>query len=153
FEFSHSSWVRFVDIKSLNLAVDILNFSLVIYLFWYYYRRKPGGVPRRVFFITLFVSQIQLFFAYAYMCTLPVVDSIFNFLLGTVLSRTISSFFSKDDFADFLMGVEDKNSSIVETIECIRMQSDDGEVLRDFETVSINENEKDDDTTIVTPVK
>ncbi|CAG8762278.1 10273_t:CDS:2, partial [Racocetra persica] len=122
-------------------------------LFWYYYRLKPGCIPRRMFFITLFVSQAQLFFAYAYMCTLPVVDSMFNFLLGTVLSRTISSFFSKNDFADFLMAVEDKNSAIVETIECIRMQSDDGEALRDFEIIPISENENDDSTTIVTPIE
>ncbi|CAG8655074.1 16654_t:CDS:2, partial [Racocetra fulgida] len=51
------------------------------------------------------------------------------------------------------MAVEDKNSAIVETIECIRMQSDDGEALRDFEIITINENENDDGTTIVTPIE
>ncbi|KAF0370103.1 hypothetical protein F8M41_013278 [Gigaspora margarita] len=152
-DFSTYSWPKFLNLQSLNLFTDVVNVALAIYLICYYHLIKPGGIPRRIFFITLFVLQIQLFFSYAYFCTLPIVDNFFNFILGIILSRTINSFFSKDDFEDFLMEVQDKNDKVIESFESIRIQHDVDEALRDFETIAISENEKDDDAIIPTPIK
>ncbi|CAG8762382.1 20139_t:CDS:1 [Dentiscutata erythropus] len=151
--YNHVEWLEFLNLESLNLFADVVNFALAIYLIWYYHILKPGGIPRRAFFIALFVLQVQLFFSYAYLCTLPIVDSFFDFILGVILSRTISSFFSKDDFEGFLMEVQDKNCKVNESIEGIRMQHDEDEAVKDFETVAISENEKDDDVTPVAQTK
>ncbi|RIB26435.1 hypothetical protein C2G38_2030224 [Gigaspora rosea] len=151
--FSQATWAQFLNLESLNLLLDAVNLALVIYLIFYYHILKSGGIPRRIFFITLFVLQIQLFFSYAYLCTLPIVDSFFDFILGIILSRTIASFFSKDNFEDFLMEVQDKNSKVIESFESIRIQHDEDDVVKDFETVAISENEKDDDEIIPIPIK
>ncbi|KAF0474127.1 hypothetical protein F8M41_024751 [Gigaspora margarita] len=50
------------------------------------------------------------------------------------------------------MEIQNKNDKIIESFESIRMQHDVDEVLRDFETIATNENEKDDDA-IPTPIK
>ncbi|CAG8812477.1 29575_t:CDS:2 [Gigaspora margarita] len=151
--FSQETWAQFLNLQSLNLFLDAVNLALIIYLIYYYHILKSGGIPRRIFFITLFVLQIKLFFSYAYLCTLPIVDSFFDFILGIILSRTIASFFSKDDFEDFLMEVQDKNSKVIESFESIRIQHDEDDVVKDFETVAISENEKDDDEIIPIPTK
>ncbi|CAG8439020.1 9429_t:CDS:2 [Dentiscutata heterogama] len=151
--FSYNNWLELLNLHFLNLFSDVVNLALAFYLTLYHHLLKPGGIPRRIFFSTLFVLQVQLFFSYAYLCTLPIVDSFFNFILGIILSRTISSFFSKDDFGDFLMGVEDKNFKVIESIEAIRMQHDEDEALKDFETVTISGNENDDEVSRIVPTK
>ncbi|RIB30547.1 hypothetical protein C2G38_2053359 [Gigaspora rosea] len=49
------------------------------------------------------------------------------------------------------MEVQDKNDKVIDSFESIRMQRDADEALKDFETVAISENEKDDDAFIPAP--
>ncbi|CAG8594356.1 25769_t:CDS:2 [Dentiscutata erythropus] len=57
----------------------------------------------------------------------------------------------RHDFEDFLMGVEDKNFNVIESIEGIRMQHDEDEALKDIETITISENETDDEVSLIVP--
>ncbi|CAG8550790.1 9747_t:CDS:1, partial [Dentiscutata heterogama] len=53
-------------------------------------------VMKKVFFIVIFLSIIECFFEYNRFCTPKSIDTIFFFILSTVLTRSISSFFSHD---------------------------------------------------------
>ncbi|CAG8481817.1 9967_t:CDS:2, partial [Scutellospora calospora] len=104
----------------LNFFVNIIYLGLSLYLvwhFWFYKSAKYEDVqkdklrlfPLRVFFLTLFLSIIQVFFAYAYICSLPIIDSLFNFLVGMVLTRAVAAFFSNQRIIyDYLMEVDDE---------------------------------------------
>ncbi|CAG8719647.1 32804_t:CDS:2, partial [Racocetra persica] len=90
--------------------------------FWFYKSLKYEDVqtkdnnsinlfPLRVFFLTLFLSIIQVFFAYAYICSLPIIDSLFNFLVGMVLSRAVAAFFSNQRVIhNYIMEVDDESN-------------------------------------------
>ncbi|CAG8812474.1 5270_t:CDS:2, partial [Dentiscutata erythropus] len=49
---------------------------------------------KRVFFFVIFLSIVECFFKYDIYCTSKSVDTIFFFILSTVLTRSISLFFS-----------------------------------------------------------
>ncbi|CAG8499647.1 826_t:CDS:2 [Racocetra fulgida] len=64
-------------------------------------QKQPANViPKKVAFFIIFISIIQVYFEYALYCTPKGADSIFFFVLTTILTRSISSFFSNDNFKD-----------------------------------------------------
>ncbi|KAF0474126.1 hypothetical protein F8M41_024750 [Gigaspora margarita] len=70
-----------------------------------------------------------------------------DFFILTFSISPILPVYAIDDFEDILMEVQDKIDKVIESFESIRMQHVVDEALRDFETIAISENEKDDDAT------
>ncbi|CAG8796222.1 40176_t:CDS:2 [Gigaspora margarita] len=74
--------------KERNLIIQILLTP--------FFNKPPNIIHKRCFFMVVFLSICQLFFEYAIYCTPPIIDSIFNTILITVLSRIVVSFFSNN---------------------------------------------------------
>ncbi|CAG8773138.1 16571_t:CDS:1, partial [Cetraspora pellucida] len=87
-----------INLELLRWIFDIIYFLLVSFVsFRFFFRQK---IPKRASFCIILVSIMQVFFEYALYCTPKGADSIFFFILTTILTRTISSFFSNDNFKD-----------------------------------------------------
>ncbi|CAG8712352.1 17533_t:CDS:1 [Cetraspora pellucida] len=87
-----------INLELLRWIFDIIYFLLVSFVsFRFFFRKK---IPKRASFCIILVSIMQVFFEYALYCTPKGADSIFLFILTTILTRTISSFFSNDNFKD-----------------------------------------------------
>ncbi|CAG8568496.1 9150_t:CDS:2, partial [Scutellospora calospora] len=69
-----------------------------------------GLTPVIPFYVIIQV-MIDVFFCYAYICSLPIIDSIFNFFVGMVLTRAVAALFSdKKKIYDYLMEVDDESN-------------------------------------------
>ncbi|KAF0554675.1 hypothetical protein F8M41_019018 [Gigaspora margarita] len=92
------SWVVF-DLEGLSFLTDLAYLVLSSTLLIPYIipqKKRYRFVLKRIFFLVIFVSLVECFFEYALYCTPRNVDTIFFFILTTVLTRSISSFFSND---------------------------------------------------------
>ncbi|RIB24812.1 hypothetical protein C2G38_2241801 [Gigaspora rosea] len=92
------SWVVF-DLEGLSFLTDIAYLVLSSTLLIPYIipqKNRFRFVLKRVFFLVIFISVVECFFEYALYCTPRNVDIIFFFILTTVLTRSISSFFPND---------------------------------------------------------
>ncbi|CAG8605218.1 731_t:CDS:2 [Cetraspora pellucida] len=85
-----------INLELLRWIFDIIYFLLVSFVsFRFFFRQK---IPKKASFCIILVSIMQVIFEYALYCTPKGADSIFFFIL--ILTRTISSFFSNDNFKD-----------------------------------------------------
>ncbi|CAG8761259.1 3597_t:CDS:2, partial [Gigaspora margarita] len=92
------SWVVF-DLEGLSFFTDIAYLVLSSILLISYIipqKDRQRFVLKRIFFLVIFISIVECFFEYALYCTPRNVDTIFFFILTTVLTRSISSFFSNN---------------------------------------------------------
>ncbi|CAG8690069.1 8983_t:CDS:2, partial [Gigaspora rosea] len=95
-----------IDLEFLSFLTDIINFVLASSLIWVYFKKplpkdkqdeqKKHVVMKKAFFIVIFLTIIKCFFEYNRFCTPKTIDAIFFFVLSTVLTRSIVSFFSHD---------------------------------------------------------
>ncbi|CAJ0831628.1 5837_t:CDS:2 [Entrophospora sp. SA101] len=85
-------------------------------------RRYRGFVRKKVFFFTVTLCILHVFFEYYWFCTDPFFSTVFNTLLVTVLTRSIASFFTDN-------GV----------IECTYKHGDDEKVFSEIKAGNINE--------------
>ncbi|CAG8443924.1 26501_t:CDS:2 [Dentiscutata erythropus] len=100
-----------INFDFLSSLTDFFYFFSSFWLLISYYQHKPFcltiknplGEPqpkhfirKRLFFFVIFISIIECFFEYNGNCTPKVTNSIFFFILTTVITRSIASFFSND---------------------------------------------------------
>ncbi|CAG8446814.1 4140_t:CDS:2 [Scutellospora calospora] len=110
---------------AFSFLIHAIYFIMSVILIIYFFKQPINKYPLRIFFITLFISVINVFFAYAYICSLPIIDSIFNFFVGMVLSRAVVALFSdKKIIYDYIMEVDDESNLMI-------IDKDLGEVDRD----------------------
>ncbi|CAG8443910.1 26499_t:CDS:2 [Dentiscutata erythropus] len=97
-----------INIDFLSLLADFIyilsSFWLLISYYQPFYKIKnPLGEPqpthfirKRLFFFVIFISIIECFFEYNGDCTTKVTNAAFYFIITTVITRSVSSFFSTD---------------------------------------------------------
>ncbi|CAG8608420.1 23687_t:CDS:1 [Dentiscutata erythropus] len=85
-----------INLEGLNLFTDLIHFTLASWMFIsYYFLPKPKfKIGKKLFFFVIFLSITQCFFEFSFYCTPKDGDTFFFFILTTVLTRSISSFFS-----------------------------------------------------------
>ncbi|CAG8486791.1 13550_t:CDS:2 [Dentiscutata erythropus] len=145
-----------INLEMLNISMDLLYFifsfiSIITnfgILKWEKLQKnsflsKPKNfIHKKIFFFTIFFSITECFFEYAFYCTPKNVDTIFFFILTTVLTRSIASFFSNDKelkvknimiYGNKYKGSTDrKNKNTIDRREFVFLRLDGEEQIRKF---------------------
>ncbi|CAG8439461.1 10321_t:CDS:1 [Cetraspora pellucida] len=84
-----------INLTFASYLTDIIYIYLASYSFikFMIYRRK---IHKKTFFFVILLSIVQCFFEYDLYCTPRSFDTFFFFIITTVLTRSIASFFSND---------------------------------------------------------
>ncbi|CAJ0845462.1 1108_t:CDS:2 [Entrophospora sp. SA101] len=65
-------------------------------------RFYQGFIRKKTFFLATTLSLGQIFFEYYWFCTPPVISTVFNTILTTVLTRAVASFFSNRGIVKYI---------------------------------------------------
>ncbi|GES98280.1 hypothetical protein RCL_jg24663.t1 [Rhizophagus clarus] len=89
----------------LNYISNLLYFFTATFLVITYHfpnlghgREYQGFVHKKIFFFTIALCIFHLFFEYYWLCTAPILSTLFNYVIIIILTRSIATFFSKNVF-------------------------------------------------------